>query len=507
MRATRGMTLFLLAMLAIGGCGGDETSPPADTTAPSTPAGLTATAYSATQINLTWTAATDNVGVAGYQVKRGGTTVGNPTATSFSDTGLTPDTGYCYEVLARDAAGNTSAASSQACDSTFVLDLTPPSVPQNVFATSLGSTSISLTWSPSTDKAESVARYDVYRNNSLIGNTTTTTYTDQGLTAQTSYCYTVKAVDRDGNQSAASTESCTATTPGEREYSATGSYVYDSVHGTLTLNITASGFPCNGPEVGTQTITVVSLTATELIIEVEANQQMIFTRTTGVAGNIAGNWSGTDPGGTEYEFLFNANGQFTIIGHMTRSCIADAWMAHWQDGYYVDVILHDPNHSFTSVTVTGPGITGGLSLCYANGEWTHWNQPCNTQIHLIGTPTPPLNYVFTYADGTGVHSDTATISCVLEDLPTGLAPSGIVSGPIVFSWTRVAGTGYRYQIQLNNNNGNRIWESEWGVLDISSTPYTGPTLPAGHYTYYLNVEKPNEGCGAMGQGSFDYTGR
>src|SRR5205085_1289091 len=85
---------------------------------PTAPAGLTATAVSATRIDLSWTASTDNVGVAGYQVDRcqgaGCSTfvqMHTPTATSVSDTGLLASTSYSYRVLATDAAGNLSGYS------------------------------------------------------------------------------------------------------------------------------------------------------------------------------------------------------------------------------------------------------------------------------------------------------------------------------------------------------------------------------------------------------------
>src|SRR3954463_16036601 len=81
----------------------------ADTIAPSIPVSVVATAAGATTINLSWTPSTDNVGVTGYIVKRNGIQVATPTATSYSDTGLSSATTYTYTVAARDAAGNTSA--------------------------------------------------------------------------------------------------------------------------------------------------------------------------------------------------------------------------------------------------------------------------------------------------------------------------------------------------------------------------------------------------------------
>src|SRR5262249_11993029 len=61
-----------------------------DTVAPSIPIGLTATAISSTQINLSWNASTDNVAVTGYQIFRNGAQVATSTTTTFNDTGLSP---------------------------------------------------------------------------------------------------------------------------------------------------------------------------------------------------------------------------------------------------------------------------------------------------------------------------------------------------------------------------------------------------------------------------------
>ncbi|MFD5560030.1 glycoside hydrolase family 6 protein [Kitasatospora griseola] len=90
---------------ALGSSGGS------DTTAPTAPTGLAATT-TANSVALTWSAATDNVGVTGYDVYRGGALVGSTASTSYTDTGLTASTAYSYTVKARDAAGNVSPASA-----------------------------------------------------------------------------------------------------------------------------------------------------------------------------------------------------------------------------------------------------------------------------------------------------------------------------------------------------------------------------------------------------------
>jgi chitodextrinase len=186
----------------------------ADTTPPSTPAGLAATAVSASQINLSWTAATDNVGVTGYNVYRGGTLIATLGAvTTFQNTGLTASTTYSYTVRAFDAAGNVSALSSSASATTqsVVTDTTAPTAPTGLSASAVSSTQINLSWTAATDNV-GVTGYNVYRGGTLIATLgAVTTFQNTGLTASTTYSYTVRAFDAAGNVSALSS-SASATT-------------------------------------------------------------------------------------------------------------------------------------------------------------------------------------------------------------------------------------------------------------------------------------------------------
>ncbi|WP_433791340.1 carbohydrate binding domain-containing protein [Actinoplanes sp. CA-252034] len=84
---------------------------PADTTSPAAPTGLTATA-AGTTVTLGWTASTDDVGVVGYRITRGGTVLSSST-TGYTDRGLSANTSYTYQVQALDAAGNLSTAASK----------------------------------------------------------------------------------------------------------------------------------------------------------------------------------------------------------------------------------------------------------------------------------------------------------------------------------------------------------------------------------------------------------
>ncbi len=109
----------LLVYKHAAGSGSSAPPPPSDTAAPSIPTGVSAVAVSSSQINLTWNAATDNVGVAGYRIYRGGVQVGTTTSTSYSSTGLSPSTSYSFTVAAYDGTGNVSGQSAPASATTL----------------------------------------------------------------------------------------------------------------------------------------------------------------------------------------------------------------------------------------------------------------------------------------------------------------------------------------------------------------------------------------------------
>jgi chitodextrinase len=98
---------------------------PVDSQPPTAPTNLGATAAGSSQVNLAWTASTDNVGVTGYQVERcqgsGCSTfaqIATVTGIAYSDTGLAAGTSYSYRVRATDAAGNLSPYSNVASATT-----------------------------------------------------------------------------------------------------------------------------------------------------------------------------------------------------------------------------------------------------------------------------------------------------------------------------------------------------------------------------------------------------
>ncbi len=177
-----------------------------DITPPSTPTNLTATASAYNKVDLSWIASTDYVGVTGYYVVRNGTTIAQTSSTSYSDTTVSANTAYTYNLYARDAAGNLSAISNSAFVTTPKQPDTQaptwPSTGANLTATAVSTSQINLTWSAATDNV-GVVSYRIFRDSGTtpIATVSTTSYGDSGLSASTTYSYTVKAVDASLNAS------------------------------------------------------------------------------------------------------------------------------------------------------------------------------------------------------------------------------------------------------------------------------------------------------------------
>ena len=172
-----------------------------DTEAPTAPSSLAASNITETTIDLSWNASTDNVGVTGYDVYQNGSLAGTTASTSYQATGLTANTAYSFYVIAKDAAGNSSAQSNTVNATTSAPDTTAPTTPTNLASSNITDSSVDLSWTASTDNV-AVTGYDVYQGASVIGSTANTSYNVSGLASNTSYTFTVRAKDAAGNVSA-----------------------------------------------------------------------------------------------------------------------------------------------------------------------------------------------------------------------------------------------------------------------------------------------------------------
>jgi len=177
-----------------------------DTIPPASPTGVTVTgatstnsSYTHVTLTISWNAATDNVGVAGYKIYRDGTSIVSSTSaftgTSITDT-VFPGT-YSYTVVAYDASQNFSNKSVPVTI-TIGVDTTAPSVPKSVSAQQVSAAGVNLSWATSTDNI-GVLGYQVYRNGVWVASTTAPSYSDTGLSVNVAYIYTVTAYDAADN--------------------------------------------------------------------------------------------------------------------------------------------------------------------------------------------------------------------------------------------------------------------------------------------------------------------
>jgi chitodextrinase len=169
---------------------------------PSVPTGLMVSSRAAPEIDLSWSASSGPIGVAGYNIYRNGVKVGASLDTTYADTGLTPNTAYTYTVTAYDSASDESVQSVSVNTSTLV-DTSPPSIPSNLHQTGATVSTLTIAWDPSADNV-GVTAYNIYRNGSLVKVQSGTSFTDTGLATYTGYNYIIISLDAAANQSSPS---------------------------------------------------------------------------------------------------------------------------------------------------------------------------------------------------------------------------------------------------------------------------------------------------------------
>ncbi|MFE9724070.1 fibronectin type III domain-containing protein [Streptomyces sp. NPDC005794] len=204
-----------LLLATLTACGG---SAQADTKHPTVPEGVTAQAGSATSVHVMWERASDNEGIAGYDVYRAGRKAASVAAGKLMTDidGLAASTAYTFTVRARDAAGNLSAPSAAAPVTTPAAapaDKEAPTGPTELRGEAAGGRTVTLSWGGSTDDV-GVTSYDIYQEDSRIHSVpgTRTTARLTGLRPGTVYTFTVRARDA-ADRSSADSDALDLTTP------------------------------------------------------------------------------------------------------------------------------------------------------------------------------------------------------------------------------------------------------------------------------------------------------
>lgn len=169
-----------------------------DTEVPTAPT-LSANNTTSTKTTLSWTGATDNVAVASYDIYKDGTLVANSTTSPYTVTGLSASTSYVFTVKAKDASNNISVSSNAVTVTTLAPDTEAPTTP-SLSASGTTNVSTNLTFTGATDNI-GVTAYEIYKDGALIATVNNSPYTVTGLSASTTYIFTVKAKDDAGNVS------------------------------------------------------------------------------------------------------------------------------------------------------------------------------------------------------------------------------------------------------------------------------------------------------------------
>ncbi len=441
-----------------------------DTQAPTAPANLAASALTQSSLTLGWTASTDNVAVTGYDVYRNGTKINTAlvTATSYSVTGLTAATAYQFYVVARDAANNTSASSNVVNVTTP--DMQAPTAPANPTASAVTQTTLTLSWTASTDNV-AVAGYDVFQNNVKINtaNITATTYNVTGLSASTLYSFYIKARDAAGNSTNSTTLNVTTlaspdVTPPSVPTGLAASNVTQST-ATLTWTASTDNVGVAGYDVYRNTVkinTTVVTTTTYNVTGLSAATAYAFYV---VARDAAGNISGSSN-------TANITTPDTQAPTAPTNLAASAITA-------------------TTLTLNWTAATDNVAVTsydvYQNSVKIN-TDPVTTLTYNVTGLTQGTTYSFFVkaSDAAGnVSANSTTLNATTTDTqapaaPTGLVSSNITSSAVTLSWTaatdNIAVTGYDvYQNNVKINTAN-----------VASTTYAVSGLTASTtYNFYV----------------------
>jgi hypothetical protein len=451
--------------------------------APGAPGGLSATATSSSQISLSWGASSAGSScTVSYNVFRSTTSGFTPSSsnqiasslpgTTYADTGLTASTTYYYVVEAVDAAGS-SAPSPQASAETLGGSggscTTVPSAPGGLTATATSSSAIGLSWTAVTPPANcTISAYNLYgsttsgftpSSSNLIGpGLTSTSYSNTGLAASTTYYYVVEAVDADGSSTAsaqASAETSAASSGSDIvAINSGGPAVSNSAGGDASF-VADEDVSGGGTAVTANTITTAGVTNAAPQAVYQSERAGVFTYT--IPGLTAG---------TQYTVLLHfAEFYWTAAGKRVFNVAINATPVLTNFDIYATV---GANKALVEQFTATANSSGQIVIAYTNGTA---DQPKSSGIEIRG-------------------SSSGTCSTV-PSAPAGLTATASSSSSIGLTWTAVAPpancTVSAYNVYGSTTSGFTPSTSNLIGNGVAGTSFSNTGLAAST-TYYYVVE-------------------
>ncbi len=411
--------------------------------APAAASGLTVSPAAASQLTLNWTAPSSTATSQIIQRSTDGvnfTTIAVVPAllNTYTDTGLTSGTTYTYRVITSNATGN-GAASNTAASAPPVYQAPVPV--SGITETSAGPYSISMQWNVPY-YPYGIANYNIYRNGTLVGTSTTTSFTDTGLTADTAYTYTITTTDTTGAVSSPS--AATSLTTGHSQFLdpsfelTPAANVYDPVTANWTFT-GKSAIENNSGAYGT-------------VSGIPNGTQ--FAVIQGVGGNPIGAISQT--------MTVKTTGAYTISLYIAqRSGYSAQPVTVSMDGTLLGTFTPTSN-TFAQFTTAAFALYAGTHTFTFSGTLNSMDYDSfidQVSLNLVGNATPP---------GTPVLTNVGAASAT--------------SANVTWSAGGYGATGY----YINRSTNGTTWTTIASNLSPATTSYTDSGLSPST-TYYYEV--------------------
>ena len=207
-------------------------NPPVTAAIPSRPSQPTVDATAPDSIAFSWNPVSSTTPVV-YDIYRDGNYLERTISSQYTDSGLSPNTMHSYAVAACNITGCSSQSQSLSV-STTSLSTPIPAKPSQPAASVLSSSSIGLSWS----SVPGATSYNVYRSGTNIISNGSTSFTDTGLSPNTTYSYTISACNGTGCSAQSQSISATTSSPAP-SISSAAVYNFNSSSQTFSSGLTS----------------------------------------------------------------------------------------------------------------------------------------------------------------------------------------------------------------------------------------------------------------------------